>query len=98
MGFPAYKSVCTYYLRRSDVEMLAKLVHGDVEKHVRQKEMERAVRRATARRKRVREFRIKHHQETVEVSTGEVAKRHARGNIDEFLLGGKEYRANRQQV
>jgi hypothetical protein len=81
-----YKPVGLYYFRRTDVEMLAKLVHGDVEKHVRQKVYERAVRRIKARKTRVREFRIKHHQEKVEVSTGAVAKRHAKGNIDEHAL------------
>jgi hypothetical protein len=86
VGFPAFKPVCIYYFRRTDVEMLAKLVHGDVEKHVRQKVYERAVRRIKARKTRVREFRIKHHQEKVEVSTGAVAKRHAKGNIDEHAL------------
>jgi hypothetical protein len=86
VGFPAFKSVCMYYFSRSDVEMLAKLVHGDVEKHIRQKEMKSNVRRANARNKRVRDFRIKHHQEKVEISTGAVAKRHARGNIDEPSL------------
>jgi hypothetical protein len=96
VGFPAFKRVCIYYFRRSDVEMLAKLVHGDVGKHLRQKEMERNVRRATARRKRVRDFRIKHHQEKVEISTGAVAKRHAIGNIDEPSLE-TGHRANPQQ-
>jgi hypothetical protein len=87
VGFPAFKSVCIYYFRRSDVEMLAKLVHGDVEKHVRQKEIERNFRRIKVRNKRVRDFRIKHHQDKVEISTGAVAKRHARGTIDEHSLG-----------
>jgi hypothetical protein len=86
IGFPAFKAVCIYYFRRSDVEILARLVHGDVEKHVRQKEVERNVRRIKARNKRVRDFRIKHHQDKVEISTGAVAKRHARGNIDEPSL------------
>jgi hypothetical protein len=71
-----------FSFRRSDVEMIAKLVHGDVEKHVRQKQTERSLRAIKARRMRVREFRIKHHREKVEFSTGADAKRHARGNID----------------
>jgi hypothetical protein len=100
MGFPAFKPVCIYYFRRSDLEMLARLVHGDVEKHVRQKEIERNVRRIKARRTRVRDFRIKHHQEKIEVSTGAVANRHARGNMDEHSPGEKntELTVNRAEA
>jgi len=97
VGFPAFKSVCVYSFGRSDVEMLAKLVHGDVEKHIRQKTVESNVRAAKARRKRVREHMIQHFQEKVEISTGAVAKYHARGNVDKPLPKEKKYRANRKQ-
>ena len=76
MGFPAFKTVCIYYFRRSDVQMLAKIVHGDVEKHIRQKEAERKERSDRARTKRVRGFKIDYHQTQLEVSAETAAERH----------------------
>jgi hypothetical protein len=80
MGFPIFNTVTVFSFCRSDVQMIAQLVHGDVKKHLRQKEEESRERRAKARRKRVRDFKIRHCQEKVEISTGAVAKRHAEGN------------------
>lgn len=76
-AFPLFYRVCVYYFRRSDVEMLAKMVHGDVNKHMEQKAAERQVRRQRARTKRVRSFKIEYHRGEFETSTDAIAELHS---------------------
>jgi hypothetical protein len=78
LGYPIYKHVCMFYFRCSDVEMLARVVHGDVEEHLERKEAELEVRRAKAKRKRVKKFKIEHHQFMIEHRSGSI-ERHTEG-------------------
>jgi hypothetical protein len=86
MGFPIFNTVTVFSFRRSDVELIAKVVHGDVKKHLQQKGVERELRSIRARTKRVRGFKINWHQEQLDVATGAVAKRHLKGMPGPLLL------------
>lgn len=76
VGFPAFKKMTVFSFREKDVEMIAGMVHGDFYKHMQEKEDARDARREKARRKRVRELVIKYHEDKLEISTGEVARRY----------------------
>lgn len=87
MGFPVFKRMTAFYFRPKDVLKIARLVHGDVDKHMMQKQEARDERREKARAKRVREFVIKFHEDCLEVSTGKAALRHEKSMHRPFSRG-----------
>jgi len=76
MGFPIFNTVTVFSFSRSDVSMIAQLVHCDIKKHLQQKEEAREIRSERARTKRVKAFKINYHQDQLEITTGATSKRH----------------------
>lgn len=76
IGFPVFKRTTVFYFRPKDVRMIAGLVHGDVGKHMQEKENARAERQQKARTKRVRAFIIAYHERRLETAVGKLARRH----------------------
>jgi hypothetical protein len=81
IGFPVFGSVTSFTFRRKDVEMIARLVHGDVDGHMKQKRQERLSRELKARRGRIRELKIGYHEFELEAAKGKSVARHERGML-----------------
>ncbi|KAK6406804.1 hypothetical protein LTR95_018622 [Oleoguttula sp. CCFEE 5521] len=62
LAMPPFVEVTSYYFRRSDVEAVATLVHGDVKTHMATKTDQKIDRAEKARKKRVRKIMIDYHQ------------------------------------
>lgn len=82
IGFPVFGTVTSFTFRHKDVDMIARLVHGDVETHMKVKRQERYLRERKARRRRVREAKVAFHEVELEVSTGKSAERHEKGMFE----------------
>lgn len=81
LGFPVFKTITVFYFRFEDLRRIADLVHGDWDKHMSLKRVERAARQERARTKRVRKFIIEYHERELEISKGKVAKRHQKRTL-----------------
>lgn len=77
-GYVVYSKTVAFYFQRKDIEMIARLVHSNLEEHLARRAAAKVERQRKARAKRIKEFKIKHHTEGVEVYTGEAARRHQR--------------------
>ena len=62
-------AVVSYRFFQKDVKALAQLVHGDVAKHIVEKDKERQERRAKKRRLKHRKLKIRFHRDTVNGAT-----------------------------
>ena len=81
LGFPVFKTITVFYFRLEDLRRIADLVHGDWDKHMSLKRVERAARQQRARTKRVRKFVVEYHERELETSKGKVAKRHQKRTL-----------------
>lgn len=80
-GYVVHTTGVAYYFQRKDVEMIARLVHSDLEDHLERRAVAKAERQRKARIKRVRELKVKHHETWAEGSTGGDAKYHQRSKL-----------------
>lgn len=76
LGFPAFRWSTIFWFREKDVSLVADLVHGDVVKHMQEKNSASKQRQQKARTKRVREFIIRYHEDRLEITSGKAAERH----------------------
>lgn len=67
---------------RKDVEKIARLVHGNLEGHMKQHKEKQAARALKGRRERIRAQKIKYHEERLEVATGKTAVKHEKCTAD----------------
>ena len=81
MGVPIFATITMYLFRQVDVEKIAQLVHGDFEKHMEEKNVQRDERQKKARRDRIRKAMSTHHQNWLEVSKGKGATYHAKHKL-----------------
>lgn len=79
MGFPVLKPITIFTFRLKDVRMIADIVHGDVEGHMRLKRFEKATRQNKARSKRVKELKLRFHEGELKQATGKWVWRHEKG-------------------
>ena len=72
-----YAGACTsYHFFRKDVEEIAKLVHGDVEAHMREKNNERCARKTKNRYERKRKLKVRYHTDCLAIAKTEKKEYH----------------------
>ena len=70
-----HAGVCTsYHFFCKDVEAIARLVHGNLEAHMEQKDRERAARRLKTFMERERKLKIRYHTDSINDATTKMDK------------------------
>lgn len=75
-GYVTYSKTVAFYFQRKDVEMIARLVHADLESHLERRAAAKRERQRKARIKRIKELKINHHKNWLELTSGVAARRH----------------------